>query len=186
MLNRKFFFDHIRTYLYGGKLSQGQVAGMTAILDAYEKDYWNLSGAELAYILATVYHETDRKMQPIKEYRAAAGTSARRNQDRYWLSGYYGRGFVQLTWRDNYEKMSRLVGEDLVKTPDLALRLDISTKILFEGMIRGSFTGKKLSDYFSDGKTDWRNARRMINGLDKADLIASFARQFYAAICFVK
>ena len=60
------------------------------------------------------------------------------------------------------------------------MRPDVAAYILIDGMVKGAFTGKKLADYFNAHTTDWRNARRIINGLDKADLIASIAKEFYA------
>jgi hypothetical protein len=50
---------------------------------------------------------------------------------------------------------------------------------MFAGMRKGIFTGKKFADYFSANKTDWVNARRIINGTDKARLIAEYAQDFY-------
>lgn len=91
---------------------------------------------------------------------------------------------MQLTWRANYKKMGDLLRIDLVRHPEKALDPDVATKILFEGMTRGSFTGKKLSNYFNDTKEDWVNARRIINALDKANLIADYAKQYYAAISY--
>jgi hypothetical protein len=56
--------------------------------------------------------------------------------------------------------------------------------IMFIGMKDGLFTGKKFADYFSPAKEDWVNARRIINGTDKAKLIAGHARKFYSAISY--
>ena len=53
-----------------------------------------------------------------------------------------------------------------------------------EGMILGTFTGKKLGDYFKGVKQDWEGARRIINGTDKKALIASYAQKYYAAISY--
>ncbi len=59
------FFAAVRP-LYGGKLSQKQVDGINAIMDA-----WNLYGdgddAKIAYILATAFHETGQTMEPVRE-----------------------------------------------------------------------------------------------------------------------
>jgi hypothetical protein len=95
---------------------------------------------------------------------------------------YYGRGLVQLTWDYNYERMEQILGVDLVSNPDLALQPDIASKIMFEGMQRGTFTGKKLSNYFGSTTTDWRNARRIINGTDRAEEIAAYGEAFYEAL----
>jgi predicted chitinase len=183
-INRKFFFDYVRARLFDGKLTQGQVDGMTAILDKWEKNYSNDDLRWLAYMLATVHHETDRKFQGIEEYGKGKGKKyGKPDPDTGKI--YYGRGFVQLTWKENYRKMSPVCGVDLVKNPEKALELKNCVEILFFGMINGSFTGKKLSDYFNQNKEDWFNARRIINGTDKANLIAGHARRFYAAISLV-
>jgi putative chitinase len=87
---------------------------------------------------------------------------------------FRGRGFVQITGRRNYEKFSPLVGVDLVAEPDTALRPDIAYRILSIGMTRGLFTGRALH-HFIGATCDYREARRIINGLDYADEIAASA-----------
>lgn len=191
------FYKKVRTDFFHGKLSQGQVDGLEAILSE-----WNRRGLsdlrQLAYILATVYHETAKTMQPIEEYGRGAGRDYGRKLKMGGGPGkripysdpdqlYYGRGFVQITWYENYQAMSRLLGVDLLRHPELALRPDVAVQILFEGMLtaassRGDFTGRCLEQYFTPGKEDWVNARRIINGLDKADLIAGYGRRFYEAL----
>lgn len=94
---------------------------------------------------------------------------------------YRGRGFCQITGHDNYAKFSKLLGVDLLADPDLACRDDIAGKVIVVGMRDGIFTGKKLSDYFASG-SDWINARRIINGTDRADDIAAYGRKFYTAL----
>lgn len=161
--------------------------GLNAILD-----YWEQSGMcddrWLAYALATTFHETDATIAPIEEY----GKGARlRYGKRLKMDGkpytdtphiFYGRGFVQLTWYENYKKAGERLGIDLLHHPELALTLPVATKILFEGMKAGWFTGKRLKDYFNGGREKWYDARRIINGTDRAELIAGYARRFYAAI----
>lgn len=144
---------------------------MTAILDEWD----SRSGYPpqfLAYMLATTYHETARTMQPIAEYGGA--------HTRY--APYYGRGFVQLTWQANYQKAGNTIGVDLVGHPERALELPIATTILFDGMLDGWFTSKKLSDYISASHSDFVGARAIINGTDRAQLIAGYADQFDSAI----
>lgn len=140
----------------------------------YTAGYTNIK--QLAYILATAYHESF--LRPIQEIRAAPGTSVYELQNQYWNTGYYGRGFVQLTFEENYSKMSSLLNIDLVNNPELALDPDISTKILVEGMIRGVFTGKRLDQYINTIQSDYFNARRVVNGLDKAQLISNYTISF--------
>ena len=171
-MDRKLFFDHARQSLFGGTLSLDQVAGMIAILDEWDRR--KLPDIRfLAYMLATTFHETARTMQPIREYGLGRGHS---------YAPYYGRGFVQLTWKANYAKASKLVGADLVANPDRALELPIATDVLFDGMLVGWFTGKKLSDFINAKVCDYIGARKIINGTDKASTIAGYARSFETAL----
>ena len=71
-INRSFFFDHVRLYLFDGKLKQSQVQGLDAILDYWGNKMEACDDRWLAYALATAHHETDRSMQPIKEYGSTA------------------------------------------------------------------------------------------------------------------
>jgi predicted chitinase len=149
-------------------------------------------------MLATAHHETDRTMQPIHEYGSKA-----RLKKLYDIQGerpqtaasfgnttpgdgvkYCGRGFVQLTWKNNYAAMCEPTGVDLVADPDRAMETPVAAKVMFFGMTTGAFTGKKLADYFSKTKADWVSARRIINGTDKANLIAGYGQQYYAAISY--
>lgn len=174
MIDRKAFFDGVRPDLFEGNLRQEQVEGIDAILD--EWDARKLTDLRwLAYMLATTYHETNKTMQPVREAYWLSEDWRRRNL-RYYP--WYGRGYVQLTWEENYRKMGALLGVDLLGNLDLAMDPRIAAAIMFEGMIRGDFTGKKLEQYFATDKDDPVNARRIINGTDKADLIAGYHREF--------
>ncbi len=96
---------------------------------------------------------------------------------------YRGRGYVQLTWKNNYAKAGRLLGLDLVAVPDLAMEPAVAWRILSVGMRDGWFTGKKLADYLAPGREPrYVEARRTINGLDQAGRIARYARQFAACL----
>ncbi|MEB3190457.1 MAG: glycoside hydrolase family 19 protein [Snowella sp.] len=123
---------------------------------------------QLAYIMATIQHETASTYKPIAEY------GGRRKH----YAPYYGRGYVQLTWKYNYEKYSAVVGEDLVNNPDLAMRPDIALYIIVDGMKNGVFTGKRLNQFINSERCDYINARRIINGTDRADLVASYAKKW--------
>ena len=169
--------------MFANTLKQPQVDGMNAILDAWEAKYAEGDDRWLAYALATTYHETDQHMQPIEEYGKGRGMPYGK-PDPATGKVYYGRGFVQLTWERNYKVMSDLLGVDFVDHPELALELDNATNILFIGMIKGLFTGKSLGDYFNSTNDDWVNARRIINGLDKAQAIAMYGHNFYSAISY--
>ena len=80
-------------------------------------------------------------------------------------------------------RLNGLLGVDLVANPDLALEPAIAYRILATGMREGWFTGKKLADYLRQGRApDYVGARRIINGQDRAALIAQYARQFERAL----
>lgn len=174
--NRKTFFDKHRAK-FGG-LAQLQVDGLSFLLDKIEADPDWKSVPQIAYFLATIKHETGitrggklQTYQPIKELRGREGTKIRKIQDRYWPSGFFGRGYVQITWEDNYRKFG------IENDPEQALNPDTAYDIAARGMRKGMFTKHKLSD-FVNGKVDYVNARKVVNGLDKADLIANYAESF--------
>jgi putative chitinase len=185
LINREFFFAQIRKLLFLGTLRQSQVDGLNAILDGWEAKYADEDDRWLAYAIATTYHETDQKMQPIEEYGKGKGLPYGK-PDPETGKTYFGRGFVQLTWKKNYDIMGRKIGVDLVSHPELALDAANATPILFIGMIDGLFTGKSFGDYFNKSTEDWVSARKIINGLDKAQAIAVYGHNFYAAISYTK
>jgi predicted chitinase len=89
---------------------------------------------------------------------------------------------VQLTHKANYERMGIETGIDLVSDPGRAMDMDVAVAILLAGMEKGLFTGKRLAEYFSANRADWTNARRIINGLDRAALVAARGRAFLKAL----
>ena len=64
-----------------------------------------------------------------------------------------------------------------MENPDLALDHEIAYGIMSRGMRDGMFTGRKLAQFIGPGQCDYVNARKIINGLDQADRIASYARE---------
>ena len=186
------FFAAVRP-LFGGTLSQSQVDGLTTILKATE----GLPISHRAYLLATTQHETAHTMQPVRETLAKTDDSAIARLENAWARGqlkwvktpywrkdadgksWLGRGYVQLTHRTNYERASKITGIDLVANPNAAMRPDVAAKILVTGCSAGIFTGKRLSDYLPG---DYVNARRVVNGLDRAKDIAKLAVGYEAAL----
>lgn len=182
-INRKIFFDEVRHDLFGRTLTQEQVGGMDAVLDEWERR--KLADLRwLAYMFATDKHETDATMQAVREAYWLS-EEWRRTHLRYYP--YYGRGLVQLTWEENYRKMGKFLDLPLVEKPDMALALAPAVQIMFEGMTNaetgvGDFTGHSLEMYFNATKNDPVGARRIINGTDKAPLIAGYHYQFLKAL----
>lgn len=183
--NPQAFFHALLDGPLGPSLSQDEVNGCNAILAACAG--WPISWT--AYALATACHETGRTMQPVKERGGNAwfarydGRADLGNTHAGDGARFAGRGYVQLTGRANYAKAGQNIGADLVGNPDLALGLNVAAKVMRLGMERGWFTGRNLSGYLqtvaSAGTAEqFRQCRRIINGLDCADKIAGYAMHF--------
>lgn len=180
--DREKFFDGVRRFLksQGKGLTQKRVDALEFLITAFEKTNWTIP--QIAYAFATIYHETAHTFEPVTEYgpksyfnKYNAGTRIGRSLGNQFPGdgfNYRGRGYVQITGRRNYEQFS------ISDKPELALEPETAFRILSCGMHNGLFTGKKLSDYISDTGKDYKNARKIINGLDKAALIAGYANQF--------
>lgn len=167
-MNRDTFFSYVRKAPFGGRLTQAQIDGMNAILAEWDRRKL-LDKRWLAYMLATAFHETGGKMQPIRE---AGGEKYLRSKKYYpWV----GEGLVQVTWEVNHRKFG-------ATRPGQLLTMPIAIKALFDGMIDGMFTGRKLADYFNSTKNDPEGARKIVNGTDKAKLIAGYHKNFADAL----
>lgn len=178
------FFAYVRPRPpLGPTLSQEEVDGCTRILGACAAERFPV--AWTAYVLATAVHETAGTLRPIREYGKGAGRPYGK-PGRNGGQVAYGRGDVQLTWDENYERADRELGLGgrLVANYDLALDPAISARIIVRGMQEGWFTSKKLVDYLPATATQAQfvAARRIVNGTDKAELIASYAATFQAAL----
>lgn len=185
----KVYFD-FNTFrgLFGTKISQAVVDNINCLFEEFNRN--NPNPLLIAYMLATTWHETAHTMTPIKEMgsykylsKYDTGRLAKVLGNTPEADGdgqlYAGRGYVQITGKSNYRKFSPIVGQDLINNPDLTLRPEIAAKILVEGSLKGMFTGKKLTDYIKSGTFgEYVAARRVINGTDKASLIASHAIKF--------
>lgn len=182
------FFAHIRPSALYKRLTTPQVNGHKEIVKALRKHNVPLSHA--AYVLATAYHETAHKMQPVKEGLSVSDAWRKRNL-RYYP--WYGRGHVQLTWEENYRKADQRLGLGgmLVKDADLALDPEISSEVLVVGSVEGWFSGDKkgrhtlarhLPDETTATRAQFKQARRIINIMDKADMIAGYAMIYQEAL----
>jgi hypothetical protein len=192
-MDRAKFFDGVRQTMFGRHLEQRHVDGIEAIFNE-----WNAQGLTdtrwLAYIIGTAFHESAGTMQPVREALASSDERAIAILDNAWKKGllpqvktpywrpdadgksWFGRGLVQITFKSNYEKFG------LVDHPERALELPVAVKVIILGMKDGLFTGHKLADYFNTKGTDWLNARRIVNSMDRAELVATYAKRFYDAI----
>lgn len=170
-------FDIIRNNF--GKLSQDQVNNINLIIEYCNK--YLLEYNQAAYVLATAWHETNQTMLPVIEAYWLSEDWRKKNL-RYYP--WYGRGYVQLTWEDNYKLADKKLGlnGEMLKKPSLAQVPKYAAEILVLGSKEGWFTKKKLSDYITKTKKDYISARRIINGTDKAQKIAREAQIFESAL----
>lgn len=197
MLNRATFFKNVKPLFK--RLSKTQVLGIEGIIDAFE-DVGDGKIQTLAYALATSYHETGKRMVPVREGFAKTDAGARKAVTSLAVKRgpksavsqyakpvgpydnvYYGRGYVQLTWLDNYKSSSKDAGVDLVRNPDAMLDPVISARVLIIGLLDGRWNGRKkgLASYLPN---DPVQARRTVNVLDKADVIAGYYKHFLYAL----
>jgi len=179
----KAFFDSLRAAF--GPLTANQVEGINTLLKATE----GLPLRHRAYVLATAWHETGPASSPLHmtprreiwgPTEAQRGYEGRKDLGNTVMGDgkrYMGRGYVQITGRRNYQKASLLTGRDLVANPDLALDPDIAAAVIVDGMKNGWFTGKRMGDFEA-----FRDMRRVVNGMDKADEIARHADKFQKAL----
>ena len=180
MIIRQTFYDGFRREF--GKLTQEKLTAIEFILNKLDNSERFNKANEYAYILSTIKHETADSFLPIREFGKGKGKS----YGRLYPNGnvYYGRGYVQITWDYNYKKLGKILNVPLYEKPDLALVPDIAYNILEYGTFYGYFTGKRLNDYVNENESNYYSARKVINGLDKAELIKGYAEKFYNIIYF--
>lgn len=187
MVNEAQFFNAYMR-VFRAVVRQGDYENLVILLDFLQRDHRAADIRHQAYMLATVRAECGRDWAPKEEIgepeyfvKYAAGTKIGKrlgNKDPGDETKYKGRGYVQLTGRGNYRKMSAVIGLDLLTNPSLAKEASIAYHIMSIGMTDGLFTGKKLADYINAEKRDYVQARRIINGLDRAEEIAADAARF--------
>ena len=218
-VKRREFYEGYRRE-FENRLTQGQVDSYEAIFDEYDKyeddalkapapyNRRDVLKAQLAYILATAYHEVGPSMQPLREGPASrilkgelvSDAEARAHVNWMYRKGiisrdyakpdpetgqsYYGRGYPQTTHKDNYRKVGQMlgVGDFFVWFPDALLEREYAAKSLVFGMAKGIFTGHGLFRYINSDKVDYYHARRIINGMDRAAIIAGYAERFEKCI----
>jgi predicted chitinase len=189
-INHTKFFNGYRDAF--GRLRQATVTGIELLGRQMEADKQITDLGWAAYMLATVKHECADTWRPITERGAKSyfdkyetGTPIGKRLGNTEAGDgwkYRGRGYVQITGRANYERLSKALklpsDENLIDHPENALIPAVAYRIMSFGMRNGAFTGKKLSDYISGTSRDYKNARRIINGLDQWQLIKGYAEDF--------
>jgi putative chitinase len=189
--DRKAFFDAVRGNPFDGSLTSAQVEGMETLFDIWEAlffvDAGKQSTAWLAYALATVFHETAATMKPLEEYGKGEDKSYGEPTGPYGQC-YYGRGHVQLTWEENYQKGEEILKEKydmdvpMHQYPHRMLEDEPSAIVLFDGMIEGWFTGVGLRKYFNQDEEDPVAARAIVNDADQDEKIAGYYWTFKKAL----
>ena len=190
------FFDAVRQALFDGMLRDSQVNGIKAVIDVWTKSYPSGNPRWLAYILASVYHETGRRMIPVREGFKDTDEKAREHVRNMFLSGrinhdyaipvdgisYFGRGRIQVTHLANYQKLMRRFNRDFVREPNLLLDSSIDAEVAVIGHVEGLWTRFKLADFISGLRCDYVGARQIVNGHDRAGDIANYASKFERAV----
>ena len=199
-MNLASFFDAIRPIMKNGRLTVPQVRAFEAIIS--ECSAQDLTLEHTAYVMATAYHETGGRMEPVREGFASTDAGARKAVANLFKRGiisrdyaqpesngrsYYGRGLVQLTHLDNYAKTGHQLGFDLVSFPDHMLDLNVSVEAMVWGMKTGAYRGKSLEDmlpYSNPTPVEWAAARGIINGDVRKNgaLVGGYADMFYKAL----
>jgi putative chitinase len=195
LANGGAFWNALRAHkIMGAAIEHSEVDGIVTLLSAMGAAGWGRRFT--AYGLATAYHETAGTMRPIHEYgsreylRNNYDVTGRRPAIARSMGNimpgdgvrYAGRGYVQLTWRNNYERAGAALGRDLVGQPDDAMLPEVAADVMTRGMAEGWFTGRKLSDFITGTRCDFKGARAVINGTDKAAIIANVADKFLGCL----
>ena len=188
--------------------SQASKNNLRAVIEEINRFYRGKSHEanlyELAYMLATARHEAwhflsaeyfsakpeignlayfnkyDPVLAETPEHRIRAITNE--NTEKGDGFKYRGRGLVHLTWKVNYRKAERYFNINFVENPEKAAEYQHAVPIMIWGMKAGIFTGHKLASYINASAVDYVNARRIINGTDQQELIASYAKKFEAIL----
>ncbi len=210
-MNRTTFLAYARRAPFGGRLMQSQIDGVNAILDEWDRRQSTgkvIDNRWLAYLLATVFHETGGTMQPVIEnlnYSAerltevwpsrfptiASAKPFARNPRKLANKVYGGRmgnTGPDDGWLYRGRGLPQITGKEnyekfgLAKTPEKAAEMATAIRILFDGMIGGLFTGVKLADHFNQVDNNPVGARKIVNGADKVKLIAGYYRNFLDAL----
>lgn len=182
-IDRAAFFDSVRRTVFMGRISVTQFAFLTPLIEELQKND-DLLPQEAAYILATAHWETD-SFRAMTEYASGSAYEGRADLGNVKNGDgpkFKGRGYPMLTGRRNYALMSTFTRLDLINSPALAAAPKISAPIIIEGMRKGIFTGRRLAEFIGPDFCDYRGARRIINGTDKAAEIAQLAAHYEVAL----
>jgi hypothetical protein len=190
MIARDKFFAAYKEQF--GAPTAAQKAGLDRLLTFLEGDEKMTDPRYQAYALATCWRETGQKYEPVTEYGPRAyfnkyePCTAKGKELGNKSPGdgfkYRGRGYAQITGLDNYERFELLLGVSLLEHPENALDPSVAYRILSLGLVRGMFTRKCLSHYFTETGSDWVGARHCVNGTDHDKEVGEAGQKFLTCI----
>lgn len=165
------------------KRTANQARSVAALIEAATAQ--KLTRPQIAYVLATAEHESDR-FATLEEYASGAAYEGRADLGNSRPGDgrlFKGRGYVQLTGRNNYRAYGTRTGIRVLELPYILMNwASLSVYVIVDGMMRGAYTGRKLEQFVNRDQQDFRNARRVVNGLDQADKIAAQAQAWLSKL----
>lgn len=171
MINREKFIA-----FYPGLKTPGETFDL---LKSKLEKYGIYSDLTMIGALATIRTEVGRAYMPINEYASGSAYEMRKDLGNDTPGDgvkYKGRGYIQLTGKNNYKNYGKVLGLDLVANPDLALKPDVAMEIFVT-----YFKDRKIQS-FCDLK-DWQKVRKLVNGgLNGWDVFSSVIGQFIPLI----
>ncbi len=211
-VDEEYFFSKVKKTMHARRLSQTQFETYLNLIRYFNTHPEITDRRWLAYVMATAWHET--QLRPVREGFKKTDAAARKHvawmyrkhlivlpyhlPDPVTGHVYYGRGYVQLTWAVNYKKLGAAIGmgDALYRNPDLVLKPEIASKVLFVGMIKGKFRyskrrhprgWQKLKLFFNDRASNWSGARNIINGdlRKNGRRVGSYGKKYFKAIRLV-
>lgn len=132
-------------------------------------EYGVLDLSHIAYIFATAEHETNLGRLMVEVWRDSDEQKRYENNPSNKKRGdgekFKGRGFVQLTFRENYAKFSEALKIDIEADPDKAADPEIAAKVLVLGMDRVGYRSPSLvlRKFGFDGSYNFEAARQIVN-----------------------
>ena len=187
-INKDIFFKEYKKNFNG--ILNKSVEGLSNLIELcnFKKPFDDVR--QLAYFFATIKHETALSFKPIREYGNANYFIKRyflNPIQRRWLNNksssdavkYCGRGYAMITGRGNYERFAKYLNIDIINKPELCLTTEVAFEILVYGFKNGAFAqGHNIDYYINENKCNYLDARKIINGTDKKNLVAKYATKF--------
>ena len=183
--DREHFFRHYgayyakHTWAKPRRLTQERIAALQAVFDIWDTNEELRKPEHLAYIVATVWHESGNRIAPVRECYKSTDEAAIKCVKRLYSKGvagipyhirdrqtghaYYGRGQAQLTLKENYYRIGKNIGigDRLVWHADDALKLTISAKNAVLAMYHGWYRSVRSSEFCGASGKCWLGLRHI-------------------------